>query len=360
MSICCCRANRKGRTRRVRPRGIWNKVTSSPAIVFLLAIFVLGIILGAIGRVHGFTDGLSSFVKAIDSVIESAGKANNALSATTTFTDGGVTYTSLTTTLNDISSVTSAQLAICQANPGNCPVDIRDALSDLDTIITDAKVVVGDAAGPVADITDNMGSITEKVNIEDINKRIKQAAYAVLGLMAFLLTFNYFFLCPSRCASITFKILIPFTLLLFALIWVLSGVFYATGLLGSDVCVAPVESINTVTEASSNDFLDTLNYYMQCEADPALPPAGAAQLIDDAKTMVLDGQTQFQTLLDAIDNNPGLDPTIASALQGLETNVDDLVLTVDYLADSVFSCTSIGNIINYLVDGLCNGGMYID
>ena len=126
----------------------------------------------------------------------------------------------------------------------------------------------------------------------------------ILALAASLIFLQAVSVCRNRCACYVFKGLAPLTLLLTSLIFILSGVFFAVGLVGSDVCYDPNAVLgNLASTLIAGEGGQTASYYLECGPSPYTATAGTlvervqAGLvqINAVSALTADLQTQVDT-----------------------------------------------------------------
>ena len=117
---------------------------------------------------------------------------------------------------------------------------------------------------------------------------LQAGAIAALAVLAALVLLQASLLCRARCACGLYKALVPVTIGLSALVFVLLGACIAVGLFGADVCVDPNTTLRglitsrfgTYTAASPTPTLGvapaSMVYYLQCGATPGLSTEGTA------------------------------------------------------------------------------------
>lgn len=183
--------------------------------------------------------------------------------------------------------------------------------------------------------------------------------------LALIFATDHCLLVDSPCclaSLVCLQIIAPVNILLITLIIILTGVYYAIAIIGSDVCVAPNDvlwSLASKTGAAGGAAGDTLSYYLHCGANPALPPMGAYKLLLDNMDTIDGVVEQVTSLDDQIQANPN-DPAWSAMgptyPHWAATNISSAGMAIHTIADRVVSCAHIDPIISKLWDGVCNGG----
>jgi hypothetical protein len=359
-ACACCKCRRK-RDPALYQNG-WRKKCGTPRAFAFFALINIALILSVIGYLGRFADGIQTLADAADDFIGVLSTSGDLLSSSSSVTVGGVSISSVATSTTSAASAANSAITTCNSQCAQAVDQILQAVKDGANTASSTASSIG---GILSNLAGALGDARAGVDVESLKSQATMAGYAVLGLLALMLTaFSLSALGKNRVASCFFKILAPFNILLITLLIILAGVYYALGIIGADVCAAPANTLLTLTDSAgmgSGLPAETLRYYLQCGPNPATAPGGAYKLIfDNVATVEGAAQqvTSLKTQIDATPNDPafhGLGATTYPATMAAGMNNAKTALTA--LKDTALACSSIDPIISQIFEGLCNDGI---
>lgn len=343
----CCKCRRK---RNPKDYETGCKKRFGPSKAFgLFALLNVALILSVIGYLGHFSRGLENMVGALDD-----------------FT--GVLKTASTTMLSISTSCTAAAgnantaHTTCTTTSPNCANAVTTILDAANNGASTAGTTASSVGAILHDLAKTLEDTRSQIDVEAIKGQITMAGYAILGILCFVLTVFSISVCKNRLVSCIFKILAPINIILVFLVILLSGAFYAFGIIGSDVCAAPADTLITLVSSVGATGMpaETLTYYLTCGPDPATAPAGAVKLIDDNTATIGGAVQQLHDLDTQMQANPSNNAwSVISGtndVHNLYLNMDAAKTSLVSLGDDTLACKSIDPILSKLFDSLCNDG----
>jgi hypothetical protein len=344
-SCACCRCCGRCQPRKAEAAN-WTFFSRYTALLFI-GIINLALILSAISFVPGFSDGLGGIVASMKSV-------------TTLMRYGAALLTSPTAVILNGQPTNSAKMNLATAN-----ADSGAAKSSICTLLGQTSVQcttfgsfvtglgVADttldiAASLLRSLSDILDNSIGAYPVDMIKTAISQAGFAVLAIIAGFIFFQSILVSRNRCSSISFRLLSFFSLTLSALVYIVAGIFFIVGVLGSDVCYDPYNVVAKL--ASPYDSTGSLNYYLTCYTTNALPPATSAN------GLILEGAAGIKTLSDFVGTFLAAYPSISS-LGAIQTTLTATSVSVKDISDKILTCQNIDAVFSQFFNGFCGGAI---
>lgn len=266
----CCRCCQGLKCRRDRAKfytGV-RKYAGPERVLVFFAVVNLALVLSAIAFVPGFSQGVDSVGATVTTLYATL---TNATALVGSSDDGSYTilnppplttfvfpngtsfkaYTSVQYLSNGLAYADAMNEAANLANSSSSTTQ-KAVISAIATAWKPAVDTVKSSASSIEDAVDGFGGIQKQVQdaSDSYSKTITLAGTIVLALASCLIFLQSIAVCRNTCACCYFKGFAPLTLLLTSLICILAGVFYAVGLVGSDVCWDPNTVLNTYVTTS--------------------------------------------------------------------------------------------------------------
>lgn len=160
-----------------------------------------------------------------------------------------------------------------------------------------------------------------------------------------------------------FKGLALLSTLLTALVFVIAGIFYIIGVVGSDVCYSPYESLASFVASGTDTASVTLKYYLTCDASTGITGT-VLQTISDSKNTIAAQLAQITGSLSVPPNIPNWSPNGSPAYQTavalLASNGASVTASnggLSLIISDVLSCAAVGNVIDPLLTAICGGAI---
>ena len=262
--------------------------------------------------------------------------------------------------------------AACAAD-SNCPSAVSNIMDAISTGEDAAQGMTG-SFGPLMTsvgkmITDALGSL----NISTYKQQIALGGYAVMGLLAGFIAIYTFFVCKNTCACCIHGISSAFTIVLVTILMIITGIFYAVGVIGADICYDPNATLMTLASGympAGGMAGDTLSYYLTCGANPATKAIGAVSMIGGMIGTVQGAAAQVQSLAKQSQDQNNHIPlgSLGTATPDFTGASGSLAMTslsqhIGYSADAVtslagvMSCATMDPILSTLWTGACTNGV---
>jgi len=263
------------------------------------------------------------------------------------------------------SAVTAAQCMSNRTN-ANTPDAAKQVLSSLVVGLGMGAQMIGPIVTMGKPFATIITALLAGVNIDTIKNYETLAGYVICGFLAANIAVWSALVCKNSCASCLFKVLSPFKIFFMMLVGILAGFYYAIGIIGADVCIAPFAAMQTAVNITgmTGDAPATLNYYLNCAANPALKPAGFLTLLSPTVSQLNFAATQAKSLNESISAVPT--PPVFSSLEGstdptctmnsVAVGVSGAATAIAQLQAGPFGCANIDGILNRLFMALCNDG----
>lgn len=361
----CCKCRRK--RNRVEYNSGFKKFCSTPKAIVFFALINVALVLSIISYLGRFGRGVENFVQILDGFADLMGGVAGLLASPVPVKTAAGTYvTSIADSLEGAGLAANQSNTLCENNNPQCVPAITAILGAASGAGTMASSMARSLGPVLTNMTDFLTSTRDSIDIEGIKSQINMAGYIVLAFFAVTISAYSLMVCKSRCACITFRILVPFNILLVTIIIILAGAFYAIGIIGADICIDPQGLILGFAEDGNFTGMpfDTIRYYLTCGIDPTLPRIGALQLFDDNIGMVSGAVAQVKDLKDQIaadPNNAAWQPLAPpNALVGyVYGNLSNAETAVVELGTVQLGCQTIEPIFSDFFTFLCNDGFAV-
>ena len=296
-----------------------------------------------------FDRGMSSTLSAVKSF---DGILNSAAAMTTgplssAFASAVTTSSALVSAATAIGAPAASQLAAAQA--------IQSSLSSTSATVSTLGSSLSSATTSLeTSLCLTSGSSSCPIDANTARSYITIGIWAIFGGGALWTLAQGSLLCKNRPAACLFRTMNSITLVIGILIPLLAAAFYAVALVGSDVCVAPADTMTTLLNKTSQIASDSLRYAATCGDSTAVTPAaGAAAFVDSA----------LAGLSSAYASVSALNSTLAPGLETLLVPLGDLTyaLTLANTSASALSsavgCAPTATVYYDLVNALCSKGI---
>lgn len=164
-----------------------------------------------------------------------------------------------------------------------------------------------------------------------------------------------------------FKGLALLSTLLTALVFVIAGIFYIIGVVGSDVCYSPYASLASFVASGTDMASMTLKYYLTCDATTGI----AGTVLETLTTSSAQVTAQVLPIASLSTATAGVTTAVgssnywptagySSALVALNANMDKLTgpnSGIGLIISDVLSCAAVGNVIDPLLTAICGGAI---
>jgi hypothetical protein len=353
LSCACCRCCGRCQPRKADAAN-WTFFSRYTALLFI-GIINLALILSAISFVPGFSDGLGGIAESMKSVVTLMRNGAALLNSPTAVTINGQPTNSAMMNFDQAKLNAAATRAdICSASlpapygAGSAPCTSVTAVV---TALGVASSALDTAASPLQSMSNNLDSSIGAFPVDMIKTAISQAGLAVLAIIAGVIFFQSILLCRNRCSSISFRLLSFLSLTLSALVYIVAGIFYIVGVLGSDVCYDPY---NVVAKLATFDTTESLKYYLTCYTTGAAPPATSVNgIIQGVATQIQGQAASVDTLLAAA----GIPTALASSLNLIKGALTAAAGSVSTFSTTLLSCGNIDAIFSQFFNGFCGGAI---
>ena len=404
--LCACASCK---CRKARDPATLRHICAPRTVYIVFGLINIGLLLATVGYLGRFPTGLQQLVDGLDYFAGNftvAGKylANEPCGETSAIV--GTSLASCGVKSFDFRSFTSGDfkaMGISPAPTGDSlkPHDIRSiygsakiAIAEVATLKTSCGNVCPSAVGNILDaissgndaaagMTGSFGPLMTSVGtmITDALKGLNPSAYkdqvtlggyAVMGLLAAFVAIYTFFVCKSTCACCIHGLSSVFTIILVTILMIITGIFYAFGVIGADICYDPNATLMTLASSNMPSGMagDTLAYYLTCGANPSTKAIGAAGMIGGMISQVQGAAVQVQDLAyqaGLASNAVALGPlnsatpdfttaTGTKAMSSLSTHIGYSADAVTSLA-GVMSCATMDPILSTLWTGACTNGI---
>lgn len=344
----CCRCCGRCQPRKADAAN-WTLFSRYTALLFI-GIINLALILSAISFVPGFSDGLGGIVASMKSVSALMRNGAALLASPTQVTINGQLTNSAKMNFNlAITNADVAKTNICSAPaPYGAGSATCTTVTDVVAALRVAAPALDTAASPLQSMSDNLDSSVGAFPVDMIKTAISQAGLIVLAIIAGFIFFQSILVCRNRCSSISFRLLSFFSLTLSALVYIVAGIFYIVGVLGSDVCYDPY---NVVAKLATFDTTDSLKYYLTCYTTGAAPPATSVNGI------ILGVATQIRNPASSVDTLIIAAPSLATSLNPIKGALTAAADSVSTFSTTLLSCGNIDAIFSQFFNGFCGGAI---
>ena len=364
---------------RYKKRGAWI------AVVFF-ALVNLGLILSAIAYLPGFQKGVQGVQDTGKSITTLLGNSADLLTASSNFPftklDGTTVeatsvFASMSGAASDAATMatelsntpcpaqvctTSQQQWVClpagsSATPDPATSDLCSALGTVGSALASSSSASLGAADPFNSAKTQLSAPLDNPLIGTVKQQVYMGGIIVLAVIAGLIALQSLMVCPNRFSCCMFKGLAIFSVILTAIVFLLAGVFFIVGLLGSDVCYDPGATLNSLV--GSLDTSGTLAYYLTCSSNPSQPLPAPVTALSAAVSGLNTAQDSVLSLTDSIQSIAGigaiLTPAFNSSLASLETRIPAANASLNLLLTDVVSCPALGGVFITFFNGLCGG-----
>ncbi len=360
---CTCLPCRRKRDPAIYEQGC--KKRCGPTTAFkVFAALNIALILSCIAYIPRFGNGVQTLADAIGMMADVMSSAGKIMSSPTQFLSSqGNLIDSIKESTFDAGNNADLANTRCTSVSPNCNGAVTKILDVVKSGATTASSGAGSAGDALTDLADVLHEMLNSVDIDSIKSSLSMAGFAVLGILCLNLAVFTASTCKHRLACCLYRILAPINILLITILIILTGVYYAIGIIGADLCAAPTDTILFLageTGMAGGMPGETLSYYLTCGPSPATPPAGAYKLLVDTVDTVGGAVSQLESLEEQITQNP-TSPAF-SALQGtnyvtlMVNGMSDAKEAVQTIADTTLACSAIDPIFSKLFHGLCNDG----
>jgi hypothetical protein len=360
---CTCMPCRRKRDPAIYEQGC--KKRCGPTTAFkVFAALNIALILSCIAYIPRFGNGVQTLADAIGMMADVMSSAGKIMSSPTQFLSSqGNMIKSIKDSTFDAGNNADLANTQCTSVSPNCNGAVTKILDAVKSGATTASSGAGSAGDALTDLADLLREVLNSVDIDTIKSSLSMAGFAVLGILCLNLAVFTASTCKHRLACCLYRILAPINILLITILIILTGVYYAIGIIGADLCAAPTDTILFLAgETGMAGGLpgESLSYYLTCGASPATPPAGAYKLLVDTVGTVGGAVSQLESLRDQITANPNSPAFVA--LNGtnyvplMVQGMSDAKDAVQTIADTTLACSAIDPIFSKLFHGLCNDG----
>ena len=274
----------------------------------------------------------------------------------------------LAASMTALSADAGALVAACSAN--SCDASVPGLLAGVTEVQTQAQSTLGTVTDLGATLTSAAASTLRSLglaadssfSLDNIAGAVDKWAWVTLGVLAGWLLIHLTTLSPTRGSACLFRASTAVTLLVGVALPALAGGLYAVTLVGSDVCVAPADSITRLLNATAGvDPLaaNTFAYYASCASaggggvgggDASSRVAGASAALGSATGRVAELNA---TLLAAQGAFPALATALLPILGSITGDIAASNATIAALAGSTLACAPVSGIYFALLGALC-------
>jgi hypothetical protein len=285
-------------------------------------------------------------VKSFDLILSSAlATANGPLASA--FASALTASTALVDAATAIGAPAATQLAAAQA--------VQSSLSSTSATVSTLGTALSSATTSLeTSLCLASGSSSCPIDANTARSYITIGIWAIFGGGALWALAQGSLLCKNKPAACLFRAMNALTLVIGILIPLLGAAFYAVALVGSDVCVAPADTVTTLLNSTSQIASDSLRFATTCgDATVVTPPAGAAAFADSA----------LAGLSSAYASVASLNATLAPGLEALLAPLGDLTYALTLAnasataLSSAVGCAPTATVYFDLVNALCSKGV---
>ena len=387
---CCGMCRNKEKKHRHHKRCAWMGVVS-------LALVNLALILAGISYLPGFGKGLQSVLDGTGSITTILSNSAALLSSPNSFLftklDGTTVtatsvFSSLTSAANTATDMyTIAKSSSCTINnvaqPTCCPsgcnnpqptvcifpvsdmetqsptYDFCNALQQLAFNLNSSSNAGQGAAAPFTSAQTQLSTSIGKVPLDTAKTQVFMAGVIVLAVIAGVIALQSVMVCRSRAACCVFKGFALLSIVLTALVFVLAGIFFIVGLVGSDVCYAPGLTLTSLV--GTLDPTNTLSYYLSCDANPAASLPVPIVGILAAQSALNDANSNIRTFTSSVTSSASLTASLGAGFSADATALNGYVpaanASLNLLLSDVVSCPALGGVFVTFFNGLCGGAI---
>jgi hypothetical protein len=296
----------------------------------------------AAAPVGSITSGYDSALDGLDGVATFFGKVGNTLEGVEQ------SFFGLNENVGDL-----ADALLLTGTPAGISLSdqIRSNVAPAITTAADAMDGVGSVfQSVVTPINAAVRDLRQPVIVDQYVNQVPVAAAVVFGTFSLilLLTLAPIWVCKvAHCPSTSLVFVFG------ALIWLVAAVVLAAGIVLSDFCVNPVDSLSGIATQGDTGaaLLDTVTYFTSC--DETTTPPGVLSIVTTSLNEVSAISDQLNPLSSAIKEEFSSDVNIISLNDAVSSSVNASVAAVVAAASS-FTCRPVKTLYVDIVDPFCN------
>lgn len=182
-----------------------RKACGTPRAFFFFAVINIALILSCIAYMGRFADGIGKLGSALDSFTTVIVDSGDLMASVTQVVRADGSYGSSVYSAT-VAATNNSQQAINLCTTNGCASAVNTILDTVHSGASGAADAAHDIGSTLASLGELLTSTKGQVNIDQLKTQATLAGYAILGILCFILFSFSIMTCKNRCASCMFKV----------------------------------------------------------------------------------------------------------------------------------------------------------